>query len=184
MNVQKSFQILGLGRSASPKAAKSAYRKLVKTYHPDRFANDPEVIHTAEEKIKQINTAYGRIQSYFSSHSQICQNIKKNKVQTPSTEKPETRSSGIVKKRRSEANHPGLYKQKAQTDFKMIFEQALRAERYRTPHKYVKIESRGNSYIRKIDSRYRYATSCIGKDRDFGPIQEIRPIRPVSPPFL
>ncbi len=184
MNVQKSFQILGLSRNASPRTAKSAYRKLVKTYHPDRFANDSEGIHVAEETIKQINTAYGRIQSYFSSHPQMCQNINKNQVQNPVPEKQNPRPAGIIKKRRSEANHPNFFKQRAQTDFKMIFEQALRAERCQVSHKYVKIESKVNNSIQKTGSYYRYAYSRIDRNRDFGAIKEIKPIRPVSPFFL
>lgn len=51
------YQILGVGRSASADEIRSAYRELVKRYHPDLF---PNVAKKAEatEKLRQINEAY------------------------------------------------------------------------------------------------------------------------------
>ena len=53
------YEVLGVSKSASPDEIKSAYRKLTKEFHPDKFANKPEAEKkAAEEKFKEINRAY------------------------------------------------------------------------------------------------------------------------------
>jgi curved DNA-binding protein len=49
------YQLLGVGRDASPDELKKAYRKLALKYHPDKAKGDKKV---AEEKFKQISEAY------------------------------------------------------------------------------------------------------------------------------
>src|SRR5439155_12354944 len=48
------YKTLGVGRSASDKDIKSAYRKLASKYHPDVNPGDKQ----AEEKFKEIGEAY------------------------------------------------------------------------------------------------------------------------------
>src|ERR671929_516259 len=48
------YDILGVPRSASEADIKKAYRKLAKTYHPDRNKNDPK----AKDKFAEVNSAY------------------------------------------------------------------------------------------------------------------------------
>ncbi|MCH5294343.1 MAG: J domain-containing protein [Treponema sp.] len=48
------YQTLGVTKTASPEEIKKAYRNLAFKYHPDRNPGDK----TAEEKFKQINSAY------------------------------------------------------------------------------------------------------------------------------
>lgn len=58
MNKQKGLDILGLGASATRTDARTAFRRLAKTWHPDRFATDPLKARRAEEKMKEVNEAF------------------------------------------------------------------------------------------------------------------------------
>ena len=55
------YSVLGVSRDASDDEIKKAYRSLAKKYHPDNFADSP-LKAQAEEKMKEINDAYDRIQ--------------------------------------------------------------------------------------------------------------------------
>lgn len=57
--VKDPYSVLGVSREATEEELKTAYRKLVKKYHPDRFT-DPDQKKRAEEKMKEINEAYDR----------------------------------------------------------------------------------------------------------------------------
>lgn len=51
------YQTLGVGRSSSADEIRSAYRELVKKYHPDLFPSG-RAKEAATEKLRQINEAY------------------------------------------------------------------------------------------------------------------------------
>lgn len=61
--VDSSYKILEIDKSASNDELKKAYRKMVKKYHPDKLRNlGPEHVKGAEEKFRQVQRAYEQIQ--------------------------------------------------------------------------------------------------------------------------
>ena len=54
------YEVLGIKPGASQDEIKSAYRKLVKQYHPDQFRDNP-LQELAEEKLAEINEAYSML---------------------------------------------------------------------------------------------------------------------------
>ena len=57
--MKNSYEILGIDRNVTDEEVKKAYKRLAKKYHPDNFATASEnKKKQAEEKMKEINTAY------------------------------------------------------------------------------------------------------------------------------
>ncbi len=54
------YEVLGIRPGASQEEIKSAYRKLVKQYHPDQFSDNP-LQNLAQEKLAEINKAYNML---------------------------------------------------------------------------------------------------------------------------
>ena len=52
--MRNPYDVLGVPKTASEADIKKAFRKLAKTHHPDRNADDP----TAKDKFAEVNTAY------------------------------------------------------------------------------------------------------------------------------
>lgn len=57
-SVRQAFAVLDLSPDASLKEVRTAYRALVRSWHPDRFAHDPRLQQKAQERLKLINAAY------------------------------------------------------------------------------------------------------------------------------
>ncbi len=61
---QDPYAILGLTPSANEREIKRAYRKLISQHHPDKLGDVPEALkQRAEERAREINTAYEKIQA-------------------------------------------------------------------------------------------------------------------------
>lgn len=59
--MQDPYKVLGVDPSASDEEIKKAYRDLARKYHPDRYTSNPDMAELANEKMKEINTAYDEI---------------------------------------------------------------------------------------------------------------------------
>ena len=58
MNAAEARQLLAVQATASPSEVKSAYRRMLKLWHPDRFASDSAVYSGAIRRTQRINAAY------------------------------------------------------------------------------------------------------------------------------
>ena len=52
------YKVLGVSRDATDIEVKNAYRALARKYHPDNYADSPDMAELAGEKMKEINEAY------------------------------------------------------------------------------------------------------------------------------
>ena len=67
--MHKSLKLFKLDRDFSEQQLKQAYKNLVQVCHPDRFFSNPALRRQAEEKLKQINNAYERLQEHLSQRT-------------------------------------------------------------------------------------------------------------------
>jgi len=59
--VARAYATIGLRPGASARALKEQYRKLAKTWHPDRWANDTASQAEAAQRMRAINDAYATL---------------------------------------------------------------------------------------------------------------------------
>ena len=64
MHINDCYKLLGLSPDAGPQELREAHRRLVKEWHPDRFAHDPQKQKEAEKKFKEINKAYHHARNF------------------------------------------------------------------------------------------------------------------------
>ena len=81
MDIDKCYEILEVNKSASPEQVRQAYKDLVNIWHPDRVSNNRRLKQKAEDKLKEINIAYEKVNSYLSSQER--QHTKKDVSTSP-----------------------------------------------------------------------------------------------------
>ena len=59
--MQSALSVFGLTETSDWAEAHDAYRRLMKTWHPDRFLHDPALYRLAEERSREINAAYQEV---------------------------------------------------------------------------------------------------------------------------
>jgi DnaJ-domain-containing protein 1 len=62
--LHKDYNNLEVAYGAPFEEVRRAYRRLLRLYHPDRFAGDPEKLEVATEVVKRINASYQRIRAW------------------------------------------------------------------------------------------------------------------------
>lgn len=62
------YKILGVSPTATDDEVKAAYRALARKYHPDKY-RDSDLAEMAEEKMKEINSAYDEVQKLRSGRA-------------------------------------------------------------------------------------------------------------------
>jgi len=61
--VDHGYAVLGLPRGSSERVAARRYRLLVKRWHPDQYANDPQGFAEATIRMRAINDAYAAVKA-------------------------------------------------------------------------------------------------------------------------
>jgi len=60
--LRQHYDVLEVPYNAKPEEVKTAYKRLARKYHPDKFADaDPVVHELAKEKMTKVNDAYSKI---------------------------------------------------------------------------------------------------------------------------
>jgi hypothetical protein len=66
-DASNDFNILEVAPGASFDEVRRAYRDAVRVWHPDRFGADTRLRRRAEEKIRDINDAYARLEALYAT---------------------------------------------------------------------------------------------------------------------
>ena len=61
LDTTQAYGVLGLAPGATPDEVKTAYRDLVKVWHPDRFADNDRLREKAQRQLQLYNEAYERL---------------------------------------------------------------------------------------------------------------------------
>ncbi len=64
-SLQRHYKTLGLTPSATAAEVKSAYRKLMRRYHPDRHTENPKKQKAATEKALRVSQAYEALEKHL-----------------------------------------------------------------------------------------------------------------------
>jgi hypothetical protein len=63
-DVDSLLSLFGLNKNFTQSQLKQSYKDLVQVWHPDKYLHNPRLKHKAEEKLKEINSAYKTLEVY------------------------------------------------------------------------------------------------------------------------
>ncbi|MFP4088330.1 MAG: J domain-containing protein [Desulfobacteraceae bacterium] len=94
MDIRESYRILEVHYGASLDEVKQGYKDMVRVWHPDRFNEDPRLRKKAEEKLKEVNRAYGDLMAVFAREMAL--SPRSNPVRFPGWWRKGIRGIGLV----------------------------------------------------------------------------------------
>lgn len=68
--IKQYYANLELAEGASLREVRSAYRRLMRSYHPDRHAQDPEKVKVANEVAQRLRQAYEGLRAHLEKAGQ------------------------------------------------------------------------------------------------------------------
>ncbi len=101
------YRLLGLNPGASEEEIKEAYKDLIKVWHPDRFSNDPRLKEKANEKLKEINSAYEILKAYMAGRSESFRGLGESGTHADSQPPPHEPPPEAEKERNSKTEDEG-----------------------------------------------------------------------------
>ena len=94
MNLEESYQALGVKPGATLREVRRSYHQRVKFFHPDRHLGSPGLLRKATEETKKLNLAYERICKVFGAgRVSAPENVKHNKTPGSQRDKRSTSSA-------------------------------------------------------------------------------------------
>jgi hypothetical protein len=99
--IQRCYRALELEPGASPDQVKQAWRELVKVWHPDRFPNDVKLQRRAQERLQELNGAYGILEKYLTSGT-LPPQIRPSSSASSEASRPENRERQETREERTE----------------------------------------------------------------------------------
>ena len=98
-DIKRCYEKLGLTMGASEEDVKTAYRDLVQVWHPDRFSHNPTLQKKAQEKLKEINTAYEAVKADIA-------NLARNAAHSGANKSPYENQYGRTQETKSSSPPP------------------------------------------------------------------------------
>lgn len=68
---QECYKILNVTDKNNWNEVRKAYKKLIQKWHPDKFTENTQKREAADEKIKQINSAYNQLNTYYKQYGEL-----------------------------------------------------------------------------------------------------------------
>lgn len=202
--LERYYRILGIAPDAALSDVKSAYRKLVRQWHPDRHSHAPHMLKLAEETLKDANHAYREIVSHLAATDALTEPrdnaVKQHHAGSGRRHRTVSAVAAIVRSGKRlmdricntarESRRSATYTQTAQRvhhhtapRFTATFGKVLSevAAKHRLVFKNEDVTTAGMKHRKRV-RRYRHPDSITQqRSGDPGPITPVDPVRPIDP---